>query len=56
MITTSYDIEGNVKSYCTTSFLIDRDSCSDIVGYLYDVDPRWMYKGKLAQLLIYSLG
>ena len=40
-------------------FLIDRDSCSDIVGYFYDVAPGRMYKnwqGKLAQLLIYSLG
>ena len=40
-------------------FLIDRDSCSDIVGYFYDVAPGRMYKnwqGKLAQLLIYSPG
>ena len=40
-------------------FLIDRDSCSDIVGYFYDVAPGRMHKnrqGKLAQLLIYSPG
>ena len=40
-------------------FLVDRDSCSDIVGYYYDVAPRQIYKnwqGKLAQLLIYSPG
>ena len=36
--------------------LIDRDSCSDVVSYFYDVASGQIYKswqGKLAQLLIY---
>ena len=40
-------------------FLIDRDSCSDIVGYFYDAAPGQIYKnwqGELTQLLIYSPG
>ena len=40
-------------------FLIDRDSCSDIVGYFYDVAPGWMYKNwqrKLAWIQIYLPG
>ena len=40
-----------------SQFSIDRDSCSDTVGYFYAVVPGQMYKnwqGKLAQLLIYT--
>ena len=41
------------------SGIFDRDSCSDIVYYFYDVALGQIYKnwqGKLTKLLIYSLG
>ena len=37
-------------------FLIDRDSCSNIVGYFYVVAAGRIYQKNLAQILIYSLG
>ena len=35
-----------ISSILYNQFLSDSDSCSDIVGYFYDVAPRWIYTGK----------
>ena len=59
---TDFQLENSnniISSILYNQFLIDRDSCSNIVGYLYDITPGRMYKnrqGKLAQLLIYLVG
>ena len=38
---TPYENSNNITSgILYNQFLIDRDSCSDIVGYFYDVAPR----------------
>ena len=59
---TNFQLENSnniISGILYNQFLIDRDSCSDIVGYFYDVTPGQIYKnwqGKLALLLIYSPG
>ena len=46
---TDFQLEnGNniISGILYNQFLIDRDSCSDIVGYFYDVAPIQIYKNR----------
>ena len=59
---TNFQVENSnniISGILYNQYLIDTDSCSNIVGYFCDVAPGLIYKnwqGKLAQLLIYPMG